>query len=139
MYHLLSIINKDVFFHIQSFIFNFSANTIRFYWLKFFSYKSFIIDCIFNLPLIHSSFDNDFIYDITHPFTLFFFKKLSKLINGREKSFKLIYYFYYTLALSIDDYEWSNGFFNYSYHFNRIICLSISQFFNWNHIIHILK
>jgi hypothetical protein len=138
-YFLLIPFNKDILFHINFFFFSYYANIIRKSWINYSYHKNFIIDHIFNLRLIHSMIDNDFIYNVADYFTYFFFKKLTKLTNGREKNFNLIFYFYHTLALSIDDYEWSNGNDNLYYHYNRLFCFSIAHFFNWTSILHILQ
>ena len=115
------------------------VNSIIYSWRRYISYKKFIIDSIFSLPKFNSFIDNDLIYSVVLKNTFFFFKKLYIITTGNESYFSDIYHSFYLLAISIDDYEWVYGYYNYYYSYNKYYCISIALKFKWYDILQILE
>lgn len=129
----------DIKSHIYFFVKSSYANSIIFSWRRYLFYKKFIIDSIYSLPKFNSFIDNDFIYSVVNKYTYFFFKKLYRLTTGNEYNFSSIFYCFYLLAVSIDDYEWVSGHDNYYYAYNKFYCISIALKFKWNDILQLLQ
>jgi hypothetical protein len=129
----------DILIYIQYIIKSYSITKIIKTYKRYIQYKKFIYSQISNSPVLYSIIDNDLIYDVTHPFTYFYFKQFNKIINGRESYFNHIYTSFYVLAVSIDDYEWAYGVDNFYYSFNKFFCTSTAYKFNWGNILHMLS
>jgi hypothetical protein len=127
---------------IRTYIFNIVKtsyiNSIIKAWKRYYSYKTFIFKYASNSPVCISLLDGEFTYDITHPFTHYYFKKFSNIFTGNESNYCSIYILFYTFATSINDYELTNDGNNNFYAFNKLYCTRIAHKFHWNAILHIL-
>ena len=115
------------------------ASSIIQSWRRYYSFKRFIIDYAYDSPVTHSFVDNDYVFIVHSPYTYFYFKQLNKLITGNESYLSYIYFLYYRLAISIDDYEWVYGSYNHNYSYNKLFCLDTALKFEWELIIEIIS
>jgi len=131
---------NDIISHIVFFVKSACVNSIIVSWRRYIFHKKFIITYIYSLPKFYSFIDdNDLIYSVISEHTYFFIKKLYYITTGNEIFFTNIYYIFYRLAVSIDDYEWVSGADNFYYSFNKYHCISIALKFKWNDILHLLQ
>lgn len=125
---------QSIYFFIQT---SYASSIIK-SWRRYYSFKRYIIDYTNFSPTIQSFVDNDYVYVVNSPYTYFYFKQLNKLITGNESYLHSIYWLYYCLAVSIDDYEWVSGYVNHYYSYNKFFCLQIALKFEWRQIIEII-
>lgn len=134
----LDFLPSEIIKHIYFFIETHYASSIIKSWRRYYSFKRFIIDSANDSPLTHSFIDNDYVFIVQSPYTYFYFKQLNKLITGNESYLSSIYFLYYRLAISIDDYEWVYGSYNHNYSYNKLFCLDTALKFEWELIIEII-
>lgn len=116
------------------------SNCIIYHWRKYFFYKKFIIRYIqYSLPKFYSIINNNLIFSVVSKKHYFFYKKLFNITTGNESYLKYIYFCFYHLALSIQDYEWVSCRDNYYYSLNRYMCINITTKHNWNRILDLLE
>lgn len=130
---------NDIINHIFSFLKIHYSNFIILHWRRYYHYKKFIINSIYNLPKFNSIINNHLIFSVISKKTFLLFKKLFTIITGNESYFNQIYNAFYTLAISIDDYEWASSYNNYYYSYNKYYCISTAFKYNWNNILIILQ
>lgn len=135
---MISLLPTHIISRIFFFVKTYYVNCIIFYWKRYIFYKKYIFFYIRTLPKYYSFIDYDLVLDVCNKSTLFFFKKLFFLTTGKESYFLSIYKLYYLLAVSIDDYEWSSGRYNYYYYYNKYYCILIASKFSWNNILKML-
>lgn len=117
---------------------NSSVNCIIRSWRRYFNYKNFIYYMANQSPVYNSIFDDQLIYDVSHPYTRYYFHLFSNIFTGNESKFSSIYILFYMFAVSINDYELSNNTNNIYYIFNKLYCTHVASEFNWNSILNIL-
>lgn len=128
----------DVQSYILSIIKIISVNMIIKAWKSYYYFKKFIFDTAYNSPVSFSDLDGEIIFNVTHPFTKFYFNILNNITTGNESYRQSIYLLFYSLAVSINDYEYTYDCNNLNYSFNKFYCTSISHKFNWNSILYIM-
>lgn len=129
---------NDIQNHVYFFVYSSYTNSIINAWRSYFFYKRFIIHSIDYLPKFFSFIDNELIFYVLHKKTSFLFKKLFHITSGNESYIYDIRRLFYILAVSIDDYEWTNGNDDHCYSYNKYHCISIALKYNWNNILEIL-
>ena len=140
--HKLSI---DVVKIINNFIYSKNLNKIIKKYKNFILYKYHIIDSIYELP-VHNrmfpsinedpdSYDFNPLFIVVVPESLYYFNKLSKLINGNELYIDEIEQLFSVLADSIDDYEWVWYSNNINYIKLKKICENAKEKFNFSYLI----
>jgi hypothetical protein len=134
----LDLLPSEIILRIYFFVETYYVSSIIKYWRRYYLYKRFILDSANFSPTTHSFVDNDYVYVVCSPYTYFYFKQLTKLITGNESYLHSIYLLYYCLAVSIDDYEWVSGAYNYYYSYNKLFCLETAIKFEWANIIEII-
>ncbi len=134
----LDLLPSEIMQHINFFIKTSYANSIIKSWRRYYSFKNFILESANFSPYTRSFFDNDYIFIVRSQYTYFYFKQLNKLVTGNESYIYSIYLLYYSLAISIDDYEWVSGSNNNYYSYNKFFCLQTALKFNWNNIMEII-
>ena len=134
----LDLLPDDIIQRIYFFIETSYAYSIIKSWRRYYSFKRFIFYCANSSPITNSIVDNDYVFIVRNPFTYFYFKQLNKLITGNESYLSSIYFLFYTLAISIDDYEWVSGAHNHYYSYNKLFCLETALKFEWEQIIEII-
>ena len=134
----LNLLPCDIIQHIYFYVKTYYASSIIKSWRRYYSFKRFIIDYANDSPVTHSFIDNDYVFIVQSPYTYFYFKQLNKLITGYESYLSSIYFLYYRLAISIDNYEWVSGAHNHYYSYNKFFCLETALKFEWEQIIEII-
>ena len=136
MYHLFKFLPFDIVYNI--FLIK-KINIIKNFWIKYLSYKKFILNQILCLPKSNFDINNDLLFNVTDYVTFYYFKKLNIIITGRESYFNQLYYCYYNLYLSINNYPFDiDGDFNiqdFYYTFNRYYLINAAFKFKWSSII----
>lgn len=128
----------DIRFHIFSFVKIFSVNIIIKSWRRYYHFKKFIFDTVYKSPAYLSDLDCQLMFNISHPFTLFYFKIFTNIITGNESYFPSIYFLIYSFAVSIDDHQFNFDYNNNTFFLNKFYCTSIANKFNWNSILNII-
>ena len=134
----LDLLPSEIIQHIYFFIETSYVSSIIKAWRRYYSFKHFIFHYAIYSPITNSIVDNDYVFIVHSPYTYFYFKQLNKLITGNESYLSYIYFIFYTLALSIYDYEWVYGAYNHYYSYNKFLCLQTALKFEWYDIIEII-
>jgi len=127
---------------IQSYIFSFvnilSVNIIIKAWKRYYDFKQFIINAAYTSPIYHSCLDGEIMFDVSHNYTKYYFNILNNIITGNETYIHNIYLLFYSLALSINDYEYNYDINYLNYSFNKFYLTSVSNKLRWYSILYLI-